>query len=253
MQNLITPPALRLDAGGLVRPLPGKALAWLTAFTALLVLIWDLSSFDLAVAHWSGGAAGFPLRDSWLLTQVLHDGARNIAWMLALLLCLFVWWPVGKLTQLNLGRRVQLASTTLIAVLLVSWLKSWSGASCPWDMTDFGGIASYASHWSHLLAPDGGSGRCFPAGHASAGFAFLGGYFALRHDFPSGARLWLTASIAAGLTLGIAQQMRGAHFMSHTLWTGLICWCVAWVMDGIQSRIAKPSAAGPTIDVRVMP
>jgi membrane-associated PAP2 superfamily phosphatase len=32
-----------------------------------------------------------------------------------------------------------------------------------------------------------------------------------------------------GFILGISQQMRGAHFMSHTLWTAWLCWTVGWI------------------------
>ena len=69
------------------------------------------------------------------------------------------------------------------------------------------------------------------AAAASAGFAFVGGYFALRRRQPRAARLWLAASLAAGLILGAAQQVRGAHFMSHTLWTGWLCWTTGWLCD----------------------
>jgi membrane-associated PAP2 superfamily phosphatase len=34
-----------------------------------------------------------------------------------------------------------------------------------------------------------------------------------------------------GLSLGIAQQLRGAHFMSHTLWTAWFCLAVGWLLD----------------------
>ena len=36
---------------------------------------------------------------------------------------------------------------------------------------------------------DGGSGRCFPSGHASAGFSFIGGFFAFRGNDAGQARL----------------------------------------------------------------
>jgi membrane-associated PAP2 superfamily phosphatase len=88
-----------------------------------------------------------------------------------------------------------------------------------------GGVA-WVSHWQWTHS-DGGPGHCFPAGHASAGFAWLVGYFA----WPQGsavARRWLIGALIAGLTLGVAQQLRGAHFMSHTLWTSWICWTWAW-------------------------
>ena len=31
----------------------------------------------------------------------------------------------------------------------------------------------------------------------------------------------------ANMHIGIAQQLRGAHFMSHDLWTAGICWVAA--------------------------
>jgi membrane-associated PAP2 superfamily phosphatase len=169
-----------------------------------------------------------------------------LAWTLALLLCLGVWFPVGGLRHLVFRRRLQLAATALTAVTVISSLKSISTTSCPWSLSDFGGVAHYAPHWSHLFESDGGNGGCFPAGHASSGFAFLGGYFAFRHDRPSLAWKWLLVAVMAGLALGIAQQIRGAHFMSHTLWTGWICWATAWAIDLSMSRF---DFAGITADL----
>jgi len=224
-----------------------RQLAALTAAAALGLLAWDVSGLDLVMANWFGGSGGFPLRDHWLLTGVLHDGAKRLAWGLALGLCLGVWWPMGVLADLPFKRRLQLAATTLVAVLVIGSLKTLSTASCPWSLSEFGGVAHYTPHWMHLLAPDGGSGGCFPAGHAASGFAFVGGYFAFGHTAPRVARRWLAASMGAGLVLGLAQQMRGAHFSSHTLWTAWLCWCVAWVMDAVCTHLnCKPLDAGMT-------
>jgi membrane-associated PAP2 superfamily phosphatase len=41
----------------------------------------------------------------------------------------------------------------------------------------------------------------------------------------------LALALAAGSVLGLSQQMRGAHFMSHTLWTAWLCWTLAWLVD----------------------
>lgn len=214
-----------------------KHLAAVTAALALLLLAWDFSGLDLSLARWFGGVDGFPLRDNAFLTVVLHDGAKRLAWVLALGLCVAAWWPVGPLRRLSIHRRLQLAATTLLAVLVVSALKSFSTASCPWSLADFGGVAHYIPHWQHVFAPDGGSGRCFPAGHASSGFAFVGGYFAFREAAPVIARRWLAVALLAGGVLGLAQQIRGAHFTSHTLWTAFICWCVAWAIDALFAHI----------------
>ena len=37
--------------------------------------------------------------------------------------------------------------------------------------------------------------------------------------------------------MGLAQQMRGAHFMSHTLWTGWLCWTAGWLFDLAVTRL----------------
>ena len=216
-------------------------MALATAGLTLALVAWDVARLDMPLARWWGDAQGFTLRDSWLLADVLHDGARRLAWALTLALCLGVWWPQGWLRAISTARRLQLAGTTLAAALAVSTLKSFSGTSCPWDMAEFGGVARYASqglqHWLALTQGDGGNGRCFPAGHASAGFAFVGGYFVFRDTRPALARGWLAAALAAGLVLGLAQQARGAHFMSHTLWSGWVCWCVAWAVDAAARQM----------------
>lgn len=218
-------------------------LAWFSALALAAVVFWDASGLDLALAHAVGDLHGFVWRDHWLLTDVLHTGAKSLAWLLVLALSLAVAWPVGVLQQLPMSRRVQLAASALLAAALIALLKVGSHTSCPWDLHDFGGVARYASHWAGWLYEDGGAGQCFPAGHAATGFAFVGGYFALRHELPQLARRWLLASLGVGLLLGLGQQLRGAHFMSHTLWTGWLCWMVAWLSDpffiprdGVQGR-----------------
>jgi membrane-associated PAP2 superfamily phosphatase len=208
-------------------PLSTKPLLMLSLATLLALLAWDASALDLRLAHWFGGPQGFALRDDWLLSSLLHEGGRRIGWLLVLVLCFAVWWPVGPLVRLSGSRRLQFASTTLLALLVVFAIKSTSQTSCPWSLAEFGSVAQHLSHWSTLA--DGGPGRCFPAGHASTGFAFFGGYFVFRDSQPGLARGWLVTAIAIGLLFGFAQQARGAHFMSHTLWTGWICWIVAWV------------------------
>lgn len=206
---------------------------WGIAACALLLvpLLWDFSGLDVWLAYRLGGAESFSLRDTWWLKTVFHEGGRWAAWTVECFLCLFVTWPIGPLRQLPFERRLQLALSALVATSLVAALKSVNLTSCPWDLQIFGGIARYQSHWTGWQLSDGGAGHCFPAGHASAGFGFVGGWFALRRENRSLAVTWLSAALFFGLVLGLAQQLRGAHFMSHTLWTAWTCWMAGWVMD----------------------
>ncbi len=202
----------------------------ITPIALLLVLAWDASGLDLAFALPFGTGQGFPLQDNWFMAKVMHEGMRRAAWIPALWMLAGIWWPTGVQRALSRAERVRWLATTVLALLLVSAVKQASLTSCPWDLVQFGGHAAWVSHWALGLS-DGGPGRCFPAGHASAGFAFVSGYFALRGVRPHAARLWLAVALGAGLVLGLTQQLRGAHFMSHTLWTGWLCWTACWLCD----------------------
>lgn len=219
-------------------------VAWWSTGALIAILLWDLSGLDLPLAMQAGGPDGFALRHHWLLTYVLHSAAKYLAWLFLVCLCIFAAWPVGPLRQLAVSRRVQLAVSALLACTLISLLKAFSQTSCPWDLNEFGGVARHVSHWTGWRTPDGGAGRCFPAGHATTGFAFLGGFFALRHELPPLAKAWLVGALAAGLILGWAQQLRGAHFMSHTLWTAWLCWIVGWLVDPLFGRADNLLATG---------
>jgi membrane-associated PAP2 superfamily phosphatase len=182
-----------------------------------------------------GGGGGFSLREHWALEVVLHRGARQAGWLMALWLFAGLGWPIGWLRALPRAARLQWRVRTMLSLALIGALKYSSQTSCPWDLSQFGGSASYLSHWAWGRS-DGGPGRCFPAGHASAAFAFLGGYFALRQVSQCRAMLGLAAVLAGGLVLGLAQQLRGAHYMSHTLWTAWCCWVVACACDSVARR-----------------
>lgn len=227
-------------------PLLERRLAAITLAVLFMLLAWDASGLDMPLARLFGDTHGFALSQNAVLTSGLHDGARLLSWLLVVALTLAVWWPPGWLRPLHRIERLQLVISALIGALAVAMFKSFSTTSCPWDLAAFGGTAQHVSHWLRLT--DGGSGHCFPAGHASSGFAFVGGYFALHRSSVTRARVWLVASLAAGLLLGVAQQVRGAHFMSHTLWTGWLCWALAFGLDATLRRcIARKrlSAAPP--------
>ena len=221
---------------------------WTLAALALL-LAWDASGLDMPLARLAGGTGFFPWREHWLLARVLHADARDAAWLVGAWLLAGVWWPTGVLQRLSQAARLEWLGSVALGLLLVNLLKYASPSSCPWDLAEFGGSAHYVSHWAWTVA-DGGPGHCFPAGHAAAGFAFLGGFFVLREGSPRHAVGCLAAALSVGLVLGLAQQLRGAHFMSHTLWTAWCCWVAAWGLHVLLRR-SRRTVAGilPTHDI----
>lgn len=212
---------------------------WQISLTGLtLTLLWDASGLDLWVMTQLGSANGFALQHNWWLEVVLHDGARQLAWVVLALLALMVWRPLGWFRRLPRHQRTEMLLGTLLSLLLISTLKHHSLSSCPWDLQQFGGVAAYRSHWAWGLA-DGGPGKCFPGGHASAAFAFLAlplSLLASENTAHRHAGWWCLAGVLlAGVVLGATQTLRGAHYPSHNLWTALICWTVA-LLNHLASR-----------------
>ncbi len=156
---------------------------------------------------------------------MLHDGGRLAAWLLLALMVVAALQPAapGGPTRAERGWWL---GVTLAAVLAIPALKRVSLTSCPYELVEFGGLAQHVSHWQWGLA-DGGPGHCFPSGHAVSAFAFLTMHFLWRPHDRRRARAWLAAVLAIGLMFGSAQLVRGAHYPSHTLWTGWLCWTLA--------------------------
>jgi len=210
------------------RPCIWRPYAIVSLFLLIIFLVWDSTTWDMQLATIWGEPGGFALREHWWMAKIMHAGARNVGWLFFVAILMGIWRPWGALRALATADRVSLFLSVLSALLSVTLIKGFSQTSCPWDLQAFGGAAPYVSHWNLWLS-DGGGGHCFPAGHASTGFAFMAAYFGLRQNNAPGAMKWLVLAIGVGFVLGIAQQMRGAHFMSHTFWTAWLCWTVGWI------------------------
>lgn len=217
---------------------------WLWVAGLCLTLGWDASGADWRVMSWLGNAQGFAWRDHWWLSALLHDGFKR----LAVVIYLGVMWmavsPSGPWRQLTRLERLEIVSGITLSLLVISALKRVSATSCPWELQAFGGTASYVSHWSWGVR-DGGSGHCFPGGHASSAMAFMAlavPWLTSHHVFKQRkGRALLAAIVLIGIGLGAAQTLRGAHYPSHTAWTALLCGAVTLVNHRIFKRLSQSS------------
>lgn len=238
-------------------PLSRHLLLFLGA--VVLTLAWELLGADLAVMHFFGSAQGFPLRSSWLMETLLHDDLRKLGVVLYALVWVWALWPqrwsAGHWPVFQIGRRERIWLGVLVTacLLAINLIKRSSATSCPWSLSEFGGVAAYVSHWN-LWLTDGGPGHCFPGGHASSAFAFIGLTLPWLepstgpgHPVPNTqAWRWLGLIGVIGIFLGAVQTLRGAHYPSHTLWTLLICWGVSWALWRLgRPWLARSAATSP--------
>lgn len=199
------------------------------ALLAMLAVLFYTVLGDGQLDRWLAGFCfdpliqRFPLQHNWWLEHVNHVWLKNVSIMVGVAaLGLGVFGP----RDADATRRWRLACAAMLAgSLSVSWLKQMSPYHCPWDLLEFGGHAPYVPLLAAL--PTGvTAGKCFPAGHASGGFVLMALYFVYAGKRPRLARAWLWGGLALGLLMGIGQQLRGAHFLSHTLWSGWVVWAV---------------------------
>lgn len=198
---------------------------------------------------WEGGR--WALREAWLTTTVIHAGGKHlstIAWLLVVGSLAFSWLRHG---YEHLRRPLAvLALSVLLSTLLISVLKHVTGMDCPWEAIPYGGSKPYVALF-HPHPAGVAAGGCFPAGHASAGYAWVALYF-----FCSDGRLrwrWagLGAGLMAGLVFGVSQQLRGAHYLSHDVWTLMVCWLLALSLHHASvARSLLRAALGASRSVR---
>ncbi|MBA3582265.1 MAG: phosphatase PAP2 family protein [Gammaproteobacteria bacterium] len=195
----------------------------LFAIFSLLIIYFEID-FALADALFQWQDQEWNLRGAHWFKTIFHDGGRYLSLSIGLLV-LLLWIAGAVVAVLKPYRRgfIYLLIAGLLSSAYIGLLKKFNPAYCPWDLLRYGGQHEYISPfaWSQW---GGVMGHCFPAAHASAGYAWIGIYFfclvyASRYRWHG-----LVSALLLGTILGFSQQLRGAHFISHDVWTLMICW-----------------------------
>ncbi|MBB3276125.1 MULTISPECIES: phosphatase PAP2 family protein [unclassified Pseudoxanthomonas] len=224
----------------------GWPLAVFALATVILIpLRGDLWLADRLYA-WEGHR--WSLQQGFVTQHLIHVMGKRLSTLgwygVALLLI-----ASGSFPRLKAWRRPLffLLLATALSTAAVGTLKLWTDMDCPWDLARYGGSRPFVDLFSARPArlP---TASCFPAGHASAGYAWVALYFFFLATAPRLRWLGLGVGLAAGLLFGFAQQLRGAHFLSHDLWTLAICWTIALLLHACLLVPARSPAAR-----RVMP
>lgn len=183
--------------------------------------------FTLASVIFEMEGGQWHLRNHWLFCDVLHRGSRVLNHLVVM--SLLVYWLYQKVSGKHHCERFTALTRLVISLLLcfavVALLKRQLPAECPWDLQQFGGDLPFIGVFSarpSTMHPT----QCFPAGHASVGYAWLASYFYFLPISKKKARVGLLTGLLLGFVLGLTQQLRGAHFFSHDLTTLWLCWVI---------------------------
>jgi membrane-associated PAP2 superfamily phosphatase len=205
---------------------------WITlALLAGVLALFEFTELDLALQdHFYN----FETR-RWVVDEkaplgrlVFYNGPKALVWICALTTLTLAAGPARWREKWGANRRGLWLGVLVIATVpaLAGLGKKYTNIFCPSEIRRYGGDVAYVKLCEPQPKDDPAPrrGGCFPAGHASGGFALLG-LLAVR-----GTRRWRHGVIALGLGLGWwmggYQMLKGAHYLSHTLTTMLVAWLV---------------------------
>ncbi|HWT71435.1 MAG TPA: phosphatase PAP2 family protein [Oxalicibacterium sp.] len=173
----------------------------------------------------------FPFKNAHYLVSFGHTLLKDLT-TLGLVVAIVLALASNWVARLRPWRRALTMFCVMAgaAALLVQQLKGSSVHACPWDLAMYGGHDAWFPLFDRVSAAVE-MGRCWPGGHASGGFAIIAGYFALRTQQPHWARRFLALGLTLGAIMGTVQMVRGAHFLSHNLWTLWFVWATCFLID----------------------
>lgn len=171
------------------------------------------------------------------LRFVFYDGIKAV--LLALAAALLVAASLfGRKPKVREYRsRLWLALLSIALILATSsGLKALTNVACPGQLSVFGGTIPHVKLFGAYPAGQRPSKaqQCYPAGHASGGFALLS--LALLFKTPRNRRRVITAAITLGWVMGSYKMLIGDHFLSHTLTSMLLAICIVCAISYLVTR-----------------
>lgn len=215
----------------------------------ICLLIFEFTHIDLWVQNFLFNAD----TNEWLLSTsntalyiIFYSGIKKvlIIFALALLACLLLFKhkPIIKHYQ----HRLWIVFLSLLLVpAIIGGIKNTSNIACPNSLINYGGNIPYISIFEHY--PDTEKPkekqRCFPAGHASGGFALLSLFFLFSTRINR--KRAIVFSLTVGWLMGGYKMAIGHHFLSHTLVSMILAWliinCTALACQSITKNKELPN------------
>jgi len=227
----------------LMMPKKSRGLLALAASAILILLLGQYTDIDLRLADMAYDRARgvFPLQHAWFTEQFNHVILKALLSCLAGAAVVVALWDTWR-PHLNwapsrrLGMRV-LGMSAISVPVVVSLLKRASTSHCPWDLERYGGHEPYIRLLEWMPAGVD-AGHCLPGGHASSALWLIALSAFWWPEQPRKAFGVGALMMAFALGVGFVQQLRGAHFLTHTLWSAWIACAVVMANYALAKRQA---------------
>ena len=184
----------------------------------------------------------------WLIYPALHkklsfifySGLKNLLAITAIycLIRLLLSIKHKKLRDNNQPYMIMLLSIIFVPLIVAS-AKYFTNVYCPYQLNIYNGLYPFVrileDYPVDFIQPK--VGRCFPAGHATAGFTFMALYYCFKNRRKR--FLGLGIGLILGWTASLYQMYRGQHFLSHSIFSMVSAFIIIMIINAITQRIYK--------------
>lgn len=211
---------------------------------AIVLLIEQFTSFDVKLQNmffnFTDCAWLVSRQHNYILHFFLYSGIKILLIVVssAVLITFLASFEAAKLRQYRYAFIVFLASMALVPLVLAG-AKKYTNVYCPGQLSIYCGSKPYAklfeSYPKDFDRKANNKGRCFPAGHASGGFALMALFFCFKKR--RNKILGLMTGVSLGWAMGLYQMFRGEHFLSHTLASMFGAWILILLVVAATDRL----------------
>jgi len=123
--------------------------------------------------------------------------------------------------------------SAILVPIIVGGLKKTTNMPCPKNEIHYGGKMIRTSVWQSYSKPYSSMNKiaCWPAGHASGGFALMSLFFLFKAK--RNKIIALSGAITLGWAMGIYKMSIGDHFLSHNIITMILAWLIILIVNKI--------------------
>ncbi len=170
-----------------------------------------------------------------LLDLIFYSGIKKVLVVFGLsLLFIFIFFRNKSfLKAYKKGLLIVILSFIFIPII-IGGLKRVTNTPCPNDLKIYGGkypdikiLTPYPKNsplkCKHI--------KCWPAGHASGGFALMALFFLFKSK--KNKNLALLLGLSVGWAMGLYKMFVGDHFLSHTIVTMILAYLIMFIIAKI--------------------
>jgi len=221
-----------------------KQIALTTVVLIFTVIFFGTSDIDIVVQDTFFDAS----THHWIVDKTLepykfifYDGIKKLLILFAVSVLLALIFFLRNNTTVSTYRKglILIVLSAIFVPLTVGGLKKVTNMPCPKNEIHYGGVYPSTKVWEsypptfkkcHKIC-------CFPAAHASGGFALLSLFFLFRNR--RNKILALVGALTVGWSMGLYKMLIGDHFLSHTVISMILAWLIVLVLQKIVVQYTK--------------